>query len=107
LLRLVDITEVSLSAQIRDGRQQRSPFHAHIGNASLQGYLDPASAEAVVVFENEDYDSAVGGQMDKLFSSAVRWVGSTAVVPLRWIFRKKLSAVDSADCQVQGARVGN
>ncbi len=107
LLKLVDITEVSLSARIRDGRLQRSPFHTHIGNASFQGYLDPATAETAVVFENEDYDSAAGGRMDKLFSSAVRWVGSTAVVPLRWIFRKKFSAGDSADCQVQGDTAGN
>jgi hypothetical protein len=107
LLELVDITEVSLSARIREGRMQRSPFHAHIGNASFQGYLDPATTEIAVVFENEDDGSAAGGGMDKLFSSAVRWVGSTAVVPLRWVFRKKFSAGNSADCQVQGAKVGN
>jgi len=81
LLKLVDITEVSLSARIRDRRLLRSPFHTHIGNASFQGYLDPATAETAVVFENEDYDSAAGGRMDKLFSSAVRWVGSTAGWP--------------------------
>jgi hypothetical protein len=104
LLKLVDITEVSLSARIRAGMLQRSPFHAQLGNASFQGYLDPASAQTAVVFENEDYDSAAGGRMDKLFSSAVRWVGSTAVVPLRWIFRKKYSAGDSADCQVPGVK---
>jgi hypothetical protein len=107
LLELVDITEVSLSARIREGRMQRSPFHAHIGNASFQGYLDPATTEIAVVFENEDDGSAAGGRMDKLFSSAVRWVGSTAVVPLRWVFRKKFSAGNSADCHVQGAKVGN
>jgi len=107
LLKLVDISEVSLSARIRDGELLRSPFHTHIGNTSFQGYLDPASAETAVVFESEDYGSVVGGRMDKLFSSAVRWVGSTAVVPLRWIFRKKLSAGDPADCRVQGDKAGN
>jgi hypothetical protein len=107
LLKLVDITEVSLSAWIREGRLQRSPFHAHIGNAGFQGYLDPATAEIAVAFENEDYGSAAGGRMDKLFSSAVRWVESTAVVPLRWIFRKKFSATESADCQAQSVNADN
>jgi len=104
---LVDITEVSLSAQIREGRLQRSPFHAHIGNISFQGHLDPEAAETAVVFENEDHDSATGGWMDKLFSSAVRWAGSTAVVPLRWVFRKKFSAGKPADCQARGVEAGN
>jgi len=104
---LVDITDVSLFAQIREGRLQRSPFHAHIGNTSFQGHLDPEAAETAVVFENEDQDIATGGWMDKLFSSAVRWVGSTAVVPLRWIFSKKISAGVPADCQVQGVKAGN
>jgi hypothetical protein len=104
LLKLVDIAEVSLSARIREGRLQRSPFHAHIGNASFQGYLDPTTAETALVFENEDYENAGGGRMETLFSSAVRWVESTAVVPLRWIFSKKFAARDSADCQVQGPK---
>jgi hypothetical protein len=107
LLELVDITEVSLSAQVREGTLQRSPFHAHIGNVIFQGYLDPASAETTVAFENEDDGNAAGGRMDKLFSSAVRWVGRTAVVPMRWIFRKKFSAGGLADCQVQGIKAGN
>ena len=107
LLKLVDIAEVSLSARIREGRMQRSPFHAHIGNASFQGYLDPTTAETALVFENEDYENAGGGRMETLFSSAVRWVESAAVVPLHWIFSKKLSAEDSADCQVQGPKAGN
>jgi hypothetical protein len=99
LLTLVDITEVSLTAEIRDGTLQRSPFHAQIGNAGFQGYLDPATAETGVVFENEDDDNAAGGQMDKLFSSAVRWAGSSAVVPLRWIFKKKFAGGDPDECQ--------
>jgi len=107
LLKLVDITEVSLSARIRKGKLQRSPFHAHIGNAGFQGYLAPATTETTVVFENEDDDGAIRGRMDKLFSSTVHWVGNTAIVPLRWIFRKQFFAGDSADCQVQGVKAGN
>ena len=107
LLKLVDITEVSLSARIREGRLQRSPFHARIGNAGFQGYLDPAAAGTGVVFENADADGAAGGRMDKLFSSAVRWVENSAVVPLRWIFRKQFFAGDPADCQVQDVKAGD
>jgi hypothetical protein len=107
LHKLVDIAKVSLSVRLRERELQRSPFHAHIGNISFQGYLDPATAETAMVFENEDDDGADEGRMDKLFSSAVRWVGSVAIVPLRWIFRKKFSAGDSADCQVQGVKAGN
>jgi len=51
--------------------------------------------------------SATDANAGKLFSSAVRWVGSTAVVPLRWIFSNKFSSGDSADCQVQGDTAGN
>jgi hypothetical protein len=107
LHKLVDIAEVSLSVRLREGELRRSPFHARIGNASFQGYLDPAAAETAMVFENEDDDGAAEGRMDKLFSSAMRWVGSAAVVPLRWIFRKGSFAGDSADCQVQGVKAGN
>jgi AsmA family len=107
LVELVDITDVTLSARIRDGALQHSPFHAHVGAASFQGYLDPTTDETAVVFENEDNDGAGGGRVDKLFSSAVRWVGKLAVVPLRWIFMKHLSAGGSTDCQVQGVDAGN
>jgi len=106
-LDLLNITEVSLSARIRDGELQRFPFHTHLGNASFRGYLDPATEETAVVFEHEDEASAAGGRMDNLFSSAVRWFGSSAVVPLRWIFRKKFSAGDPTDCQAQGVAAGN
>jgi hypothetical protein len=41
--------------------------------------------------------------LDKLFSSAVRWVGNTAVVPLRWIVGKTFSAAEETECQAQGA----
>jgi hypothetical protein len=107
LLEPVDITEVSLSARIRAGQLQRSPFHTHIGYVSFQGYLDPTIAETGVIFENEDADNAAGGRLDKLFSSAVRWVGNTAIVPMRWIFRKKFPAGDSSGCQVQEVKAGN
>ena len=107
LLEPVDITEVSLSARIREGRLQRSPFNTHIGHASFQGYLDPTATETGVVFENEDHNGVAEGRLDKLFSSAVRWVGDTAVVPMRWIFRKKFAAGDSSGCQVQGVKTGN
>ncbi|MGD8618747.1 MAG: hypothetical protein PVI28_17705 [Gammaproteobacteria bacterium] len=107
LLTLLDVTEVSLSARLREGELQRSPFHAHIGTAEFRGYLQPADAETAVVFENEDDDGATEQWMDKLFSSAVRWVGSNAVIPLRRIFRKKFSAEDSADCRVQAVKSRN
>jgi hypothetical protein len=107
LLELVDINEVSLDVQIRDGKLQRFPFHTHIGNANFQGYLDPAVEGTGVVFENEDDDGAAGGRMDTLFSSVLRWAGSSAVVPLRWIFRKKFSAGDPTDCRVQDVDTGN
>jgi hypothetical protein len=107
LLEPVDITEVSLAARIRDGRLQRSPFHTNIGYASFQGYLDPTAAGTGVVFENEDYNSAAEGRLDKLFSSAVRWAGNTAIVPMSWIFRKKFSAGDLAGCQAAGIKTGN
>jgi len=107
LFDLVDITGVSLFARIREGVLQRSPFHTHIGNISFQGYLDPTAAENVVVFENEDDGSAAEELMKNLLGRAVSWVGGSAAVPLRWIFRKKFSAGDSADCQFQGIKAGN
>ena len=103
----MDITDVSLSSRIREGELQPSTFHAHVGAASFQGYLDPTTAETTIVFENEDYGSADGGRMDELFSNAVRWVGSVAFVPLRWIFMKNVSVGDSADCKFQGVKAGN
>ena len=98
LLKLVDISEVSLNARIRNGRLQRSPFHAHIGKASFRGHLDPATGKTDVVFEDEVSDDSAGGRMDGLFSNVVRWAGGNAIVPLRWIFRKKLAEANRADC---------
>ena len=103
----MDVRESSLYVRIRAVELQRSPFHTHIGYASFQGYLDPAAAEIAVVFESGDYDSDAGGWLDKLFGNTASWVGNTAIVPLRWMFRKKFSATDPADCQVQGVKAGN
>ena len=77
-----------------------------IGNASFRGYLDPATAETGVVFENEGDAEAAGKRMGNLFSSAVRWAGSNAIVPLRWMFKKKLSAGDDTDCLQQDPVAG-
>ena len=100
LFKPMDINDVSLAARIREGKLQPSTFNAHVGAASFHGYLDPTIAETAVVFENEDYGGADGGRMGQLFSSAVRWVGSFAIVPLRWIFMKNISVGDMADCQL-------
>lgn len=105
-LKMADISDISLFARIREGGLQRSPFQAQLGNVSFQGFLDPAAAETAVVFENVDYEGSAGERMDKLFSSAVRLVGNSAVVPLRWIFSKRFSDGDSADCQVRGVEAG-
>jgi hypothetical protein len=45
--------------------------------------------------------------MDKLFSSAVRLVGNSAVVPLRWILSKKVAEDDLQDCQRQGVEAAD
>jgi hypothetical protein len=103
LFTLVDITEVSLSARLREGKLQRSPFHAHIGNTNFQGYLDPETTQTTVVFEEDDDSDA--GQMDTPLSRMLHWAGKTAVVPLRWIFRKTFSAGE-VDCQVQDVKAG-
>jgi hypothetical protein len=104
LLKLVNITDVSLSAQLREGKLQRSPFNVQIGGTRFQGYLDPESTQTTVVFEEEDGDSDAG-QMDTLLSRMLYWAGKTTVVPLRWIFRKTFSAGE-ADCQVQDVKAG-
>ena len=98
----MDITDVSLSTRVRQGRLQRSPFDVRLGNVSAQGYLDPAGKETTLVFEDIDIDSAAGERMDKLFSSAARLVGNRVVVPLHWLFSKNLSNGESVDCEVKG-----
>ncbi len=76
LLKLVDISGVSLAAKIRDGKLQRSPFETRIGSAGYRGYLDPATAETGVVFEYAGDDDTAGGVMDKL--PAAQCAGSAA-----------------------------
>jgi hypothetical protein len=77
----------------------RSPFHAHIGTTSFQGYLDPSGAATDVVFELEGKDHDSGNRLRDLFSTAARWAGSAAVVPLQWILNKGLSAKGTDDCR--------
>jgi hypothetical protein len=92
LIKPVEITDVSLSSQIRGGRLMRSPFHGHIGTSSFQGYLDPSGAATDVVFEFEGNNGDAGNRLQELFSTAARWAGSAAVVPLQWLFERELSA---------------
>jgi hypothetical protein len=99
LLKPVEISDISLSSQIRGGKLMRSPFHAHIGSTSLTGYLDPSGAATDVVFEIERNDKESGNLLENLFSSAVRWVGSAAVVPLQWLFKKELSTRGADECR--------
>jgi len=98
-LKLVNITDASLSARLREGQLQRSPFNVQIGETRFQGYLDPEPMQTTVVFENE--------KNDKLLGKILHWVGHGAVVPLRWIFKKKLSAGGVANCKVQDVEAGN
>ncbi len=102
-LKPLDITDVSLLARIREGRLQRSAFHAHLGGARLRGYLDPTTDGTTVVFENGNDETAASGRLSKLFSDALRWAGSSAMVPLRWFIEKKLFAADPAECQLPAA----
>jgi hypothetical protein len=78
---------------------RRSPFHALIGATSLTGYLDPSGAATDVVFEIEGNDKESGNLLENLFSSAVRWAGSAAVVPLQWLFKEELSASRADECR--------
>ena len=91
LLKPVDITDVSLFGRLRAGSLQRSPFHAGIGTTGFHGYLEPSGAVTDVVFEVDEHDSDSGNRLHELFSSAVEWAGSVAIVPLQWLFEQKLS----------------
>jgi uncharacterized protein involved in outer membrane biogenesis len=91
LLKPVDITDVSLFGRLRAGSLQRSPFHAGIGTTGFHGYLEPSGAVTDVVFEVDEHDSDSGNRLHELFSSAVEWAGSVAIVPLQWLFEHKLS----------------
>jgi hypothetical protein len=92
LLKPVDITDVSLSAGLRAGSLQRSAFHAGIGTTGFHGFLEPSGAVTDVVFELDEHDSDSGNRLQELFSSALEWAGSVAIVPLQWLFEHKLSA---------------
>ena len=92
LLKPVDITDVSLSSGLRGGNLQRSPFQAQIGTTRFHGYLEPSGAVTDVVFEVDGHDSGSGNRLHELFSSALEWAGSVAIVPLQWLFEQKLSA---------------
>jgi hypothetical protein len=99
MLKPVAVTEVALSSQIRAGRVERSPFQIRIGDVAFHGYLDPADKGTGVVFEFGEADTVSGSLLDKLFSSAVRWAGSAATVPLKWIFWQSLSGEEALDCE--------
>jgi len=99
LLKPVEISDISLTSRIRGGKLMRSPFRAHIGATSLTGYLDPSGAATDVVFDIERYDKESGSLLENLFSRAVRWAGSAAVVPLQWLFKEELSARGADECR--------
>ena len=104
LIKPVEIMDVSLSSQIRGGRFMQSPFHAHIGTTSFQGFLDPSGEATDVVFKFEGNDVDSGNRLNDLFSTAVRWVGSAAVVPLQWLFKQELSTKGADDCRDSSTR---
>jgi hypothetical protein len=107
LIKPVDFTDVSLSSRIRGGRLMRSPFHARIGTSSFTGYLDPSGAATDVVFNFEGNDKDSGNRLNDLFSTAVRWAGSAAVVPLQWLLKHELSARGTGDCSARTRRTPN
>lgn len=104
LTRPIEFTDVSLSTQIRAGKAMHSPFHAHVGPTGFQGYLDPSGAVTNVVFELEREDDDSGNRLRDLYSAALRWVGSAAIVPLQWLFKKELSAEGADDCRDDASR---
>ena len=91
LLSPVDITDVSLSGGFRGGRLQRSPFEAQIGSSRFQGHLEPSGAVTDVVFTVDDDAGDSGNRLEELFSTALQWAESVAIVPLQWLFERKLS----------------
>jgi hypothetical protein len=91
LLSPVDITDVSLSGRFRGGRLQRSPFEAQIGSSRFHGHLEPSGAVTDVVFKVDDTAGDSGNSLQELFSTALQWAGSVAIVPLQWLFERKLS----------------
>jgi uncharacterized protein involved in outer membrane biogenesis len=104
LIKPVEFRDVSLSTRIRGGTFTQSPFHVHIGTTSFQGYLDPSGEATDVVFEFEGNDRDSGNRLKDLFSTAVRWAGSAAVVPLQWLLKRELSAKGANDCRDSSRR---
>jgi hypothetical protein len=104
LIKPVEITDVSLFSRIRGGKFMQSPFHAHIGSTSFQGYLDSSGEATDVVFKFEENDKDSGNALEDLFSNAVRWAGSAAIVPLQWLFERELSAKGTDDCRNSSRR---
>ena len=99
LLKPVEISDISLSSKIRGGKSMRSPFHARIGTTRFTGYLDPSGAATDMVLEIEGDDKDSGSLLKNLFSTAVRWAGNAAVIPLQWLFKKELSNKAADDCR--------
>gem|GEM_PF-2402789 len=101
LLKPVEITDASLTSQIRRGKLMRSPFHAHIGGTRFTGYLEPSGAATDIVFEIDGNDKDSGSLLNNLFSTTVRWAGSAAVIPIQWLFKRGLSAKSADDCRAR------
>lgn len=97
-LKLLDITDVSFSRQIRGGKVKRSPFTAQLGNTRFQGFLEPSGATTDMVFIFGENDKDSGNRLKQLFSTAIRWTGNAAIVPLHWIFTQKLAGEVTTDC---------
>jgi hypothetical protein len=107
LLKPVEITDASLSSQIRRGKLMRSPFHAHIGGNHFTGYFDPSGAATDVVFDVEGNDKDSGSLLKNLFSTTVRWAGSAAIIPMQWLFKRELSAKSADNCRARNNHTPN
>ena len=99
LIKPVEITEVSLSSQIRGGKTMRSPFHARIGATGFQGYLDPSGAATDVVFKLEGNDQRFRKHAARPVQHRGALGRDAAVVPLQWLLNKGLSAKGTDDCR--------
>jgi uncharacterized protein involved in outer membrane biogenesis len=107
LLKPVEITDASLSSQIRRGKLMRSPFHAHIGGNHFTGYLDPSGAATDVVFDIGGNNKDSGSLLKNLFSTTVRWAGSAAIIPMQWLFKRELSAKSADNCRARNNHTPN
>ena len=95
---LMDITGVSFAGRLRDGVFHPSPFQARFGSRLLQGQLDTSGVDAGVAFEISADEVAPGNLFDRLFSTAVQWVGNAGVVPLGWFFGQGLPLPVAQEC---------